>query len=79
MESRSLHLQCASQDTHLPKGHKWHKSTYTWYINASEQASGTVNYTIPGGTLVGGETIRLETETIEGCTLRYGFSCYSKS
>ena len=38
---------CASQDIILSaEGALAGTDTYTWYINASEQASGTVNYTI---------------------------------
>ena len=60
---------CASEDIILSAdGALAGTDTYTWYISGSEVASGTVNYTITGGTLVGGERIRLEVETIEGCT-----------
>jgi hypothetical protein len=60
---------CASEDVILSaNGALAGTDTYTWYISGSEVASGTVNYTIPGGTLIGGDTIKLEVETIEGCT-----------
>ena len=60
---------CASEDVILSaNGALAGTDTYTWYISGSEVASGTVNYTIAGGTLIGGDTIRLEVETVEGCT-----------